>query len=213
MSQPTSSSHHLPKPPASQGVGATTSPTDPTTQFLSQIAEMSRQQQALLIQLMQMMQKTQAAPGPIATHGQSSYNQQLMENMAKLQAQQAHHNAMLLQQLSQAQQPSSLNSLASAQQQVQEQPNQILSMLQQYQQSTTNFDPSQFLATQDQQSQPIADMIAQMQSSGDPSAGIDWASLAGGPLGGFDVNSLLGTMGSATDLFNSAMGNSGFTFE
>ncbi|CUA70820.1 hypothetical protein RSOLAG22IIIB_09159 [Rhizoctonia solani] len=172
-------------------------------------------------------------PGPQATL--STHNQQFIEAWSKLQAQQAQHNSMLLQQLTQAQQqPNTAQILAAAQQQqAQIQANflqqlqaqqaassntttaQLLANLQQQQQAQTNQimsilqqNASSFNSNPSQPNQQILDLLSQMQLGGTP--GVDWASLASGS--GMDPTTLMSMMMGGMDPTNLVMQGAGFMF-
>lgn len=205
-SQHTLSNHQTSNPPAasSQNPNQTSLPNriNSTIQLVARIAEIARKQQQ---SLHAKPSNTQVAGSAIASqsllYGQDNYNQQLIEALGKIQAQQAQQNANLVQQLVQAQQSTASNSssqmLAAAQQAQQAQTNQILAMMQQYQQNTSTVDPSQYLAQSQPQNEQMMDLLLQAQSNAAPAAGIDWASLASSS--GVDINSLVGTMAGGMD--------------
>ncbi|CAE6387296.1 unnamed protein product [Rhizoctonia solani] len=137
----------------------------PTSQLLSDLAQGYTQQQNIFVQggtpnsqynqqLTTALAKIQAQQAQqssnllqqISQAQQSSTSSTTAQILAAAQQQQAQHQANFLNQL-QAQQAASTNSttqlLASIQQQQQAQTNQMISMLQQYQQNATNFNPYQ----------------------------------------------------------------------
>ncbi|CAE6470872.1 unnamed protein product [Rhizoctonia solani] len=158
------------------------------------IQEQKAQQNSMLMQQLNQAQQTPT----------SNTTAQIF---AAAQQQQAQLQANLLQQL-QAQQASSANDttqlLANLQQQQQAQTNQMMSLLQQYQQNTPTFNPNQNF----QQSQQMLDLLSQMQSGGAP--GVDWASLASGS--GMDPSMLMSMVMGGMDPTNIAMQGASFMF-
>ncbi|CAE6432780.1 hypothetical protein ACGC1H_006759 [Rhizoctonia solani] len=160
----------------------------------TKIQAQQAQQSSMLIQ-----QLTQTHQSPT-----SDFTAQIL---ASAQQQQAQHQANFLQQL-QAQQAASSNTttqlLANLQQQQQAQTNQMMSMLQQYQQNAPSLNQNQNF----QSNQQMLDLLSQIQSGGTP--GVDWASLVSGS--GMDPGTLMSMVMGGMDPTNLAMQGTGFMF-
>ncbi|KAH7334232.1 hypothetical protein B0J17DRAFT_672653 [Rhizoctonia solani] len=158
-------------------------------QFMDACKKIQEQQAQQNSALMQQLSQAQQTSTPNTT----------AQILAAAQQQQAQHQANFLQQL-QTQQAATANDttqlIANLQQQQQAQTNQMMSLLQQYQQNAPTFNPNQ--------------NIQQINKCLIYSPGVDWASLASGS--GMDPTMLMSMLMGGMDPTNLAMQGASFMF-
>ncbi|KDN46326.1 hypothetical protein RSAG8_04270, partial [Rhizoctonia solani AG-8 WAC10335] len=155
-SQPTPSNHnHTPNPPGPSGHDSNQVHTPPSSGHTAQTAQSSSD-------FTQGYGNPQSVFIPGLQGGPSPYSQQFIDTCTGIQAQQAQHSSMLIQQLTQAQQPTTSNItaqiLATAQQYQAQQQADFLKQLQ-AQQATSSNNTTQLLANLQQQQQAQTNQI------------------------------------------------------